>query len=170
MFLMANSKTTKNFKTSYVLLAIIVFVMALSLVFIFVQNTYSHKLKSIEIITSNGPVSPDYQQTQTILITKDSCSVTVSKGLDKNPIATNCQPSSGNFDEIQKSFNTYNILDKLSAGAGPDSQLIGGSTLEIKLVLQNGDSYSAKDGAQLQEQIQPFLDQISLSYPLVGKF
>ena len=72
MFLMANSKTTKNFKTSYVLLAIIVFVMALSLVFIFVQNTYSHKLKSIEIITSNGPVSPDYQQTQTILITKDT--------------------------------------------------------------------------------------------------
>jgi hypothetical protein len=146
------------------------FVLALAAVFIVIQATFSHKLKSVEITTSNGPVSPDYQQTQTLLITKDSCSLTSAKGIDKNPVLTNCQSADTSFAEIQKSLNTYNVIDKLTASSSTNGQLIGGSTLEIKITLQNGDSFSAKDGAELQDQIQPFLDQISLSYPAVGKF
>lgn len=167
---MAKYKSAKDFKQYYILLAIVGFVLVLSAVFIVAQATFSHKLKSIEISTSNGPVSPDYQQVQTLLMTKDSCTITTTKGLEKNPIVTNCQSLGSSFSEIQKSLNTYNVIDKLVASPSANSQLIGGSTIDIKITLQNGDSFSAKDGAELQDQIQPFLDQISLSYPLVGKF
>lgn len=167
---MAKNTTAKDFKKYYILLAIVGFVLALSVVFIVAQATFSHKLKSVEIITSNGPVSPDYQQTQTLLITKDSCSLKTAKGVDKNLVVTNCQSAGTSFAEIQKSLNTYNVIDKLTASSSTNGQLIGGSTFEIKITLQNGDSFSAKDGAELQDQIQPFLDQISLSYPAVGKF
>ena len=170
MFLMANIKTLKGFKQYYILLAIVGFVLALAAVFIVIQATFSHKLKSVEITTSNGPVSPEYQQTQTILITKDSCSITTAKGLENNPVVTNCQSSNSSFAEIQKSLNSYNVIDKISAIDESSGQLIGDSTLDIKITLQNGDSFSAKDGVELQDQIQPFLDQISLSYPAIGKF
>jgi hypothetical protein len=135
-----------------------------------VQNNFSHKLKSIEITTSTGPVSPEYQQTQIVMITNDSCSITTTKGTEKNPVTTNCQSQSSNFADIQKSFVTYGVLDKITESSQGSTKLIGGSTINLTATLQNGDSYTTKGDTNFQESIQPFLDQISLDYPSAGKF
>ena len=58
---------TNKYKISpvqYGIIAIIGFVIALSAVFVYIQASYSGKLKSIEVVVSNGPVSPESQQTQ----------------------------------------------------------------------------------------------------------
>ena len=165
------TNTHKNHINPYYAVAIIVGVVLLcAALFITVQARFSHKLKSIEITSSNGPVSPEYQQSQTLKITKDSCTITTTKGADKNPITNNCQSSNSNFADLQKSFNTYGVLDKIMANDQNTTKLIGGGSLDMTVTLQNGDSYTAKGDASFQESIQPFLDQITLSYPTVGKF
>jgi len=167
---MATNSKKSHINPYYAIAIIVGAVMLLAALFMTVQNNFSHKLKSIEITTSTGPVSPEYQQTQTIRIAKDSCSITTTKGTENNPVTTNCQSPSSNFADIQKSFVTYGVLDKITESRQGSTKLIGGSTINVTATLQNGDSYTTKGDANFQESIQPFLDQISLDYPEVGKF
>ena len=167
---MANKVKTNHLNPYHAVAIIVGFVLLLAALFITVQARFSHKLKSVEITYSTGPVSPEYQQAQTLLITKDTCSITTTKGTEKNPVVTNCQSPASNFADIQKSFNDYNVLEKINSTSSQSPKLLGGSTITVTATLQNGDSYSSKDNPAIQSDIQPFLDQISVSYPAVGKF
>ena len=167
---MATSNKNHHINAYYALAAIVGVVLLVAALFMTVQANFSHKLKSIEISASTGPVSPEYQQSQTLKITKDSCTLTTTKGAAAEPVTTNCQTKNSNFADIQKSFNTYGVLDKIISGPQGNASVIGGSSLDITVTLQNGDSYTTKGDAAFQESIQPFLDQVSLSYPETSKF
>ena len=122
---------TNKYKISpvqYGIIAIIGFVIALSAVFIYIQASYSGKLKSIEVVVSNGPVSPESQQTQAVLISKDSCTFTTTKTLTNQSSSEPCVVQPGKFTQIQKDVAMVISQPEfrqtmLSMGMPPDAQI-----------------------------------------------
>lgn len=145
--------------------AIIGAVLLIAATTLAVQQSYSHKMKSIQIRTSNGPVSPEFQQSSTLLITRDSCTLTTTKVINNQTTTTNCQPKTEHFSDLQKAISNYNVIDKIISN--PQKALyspIGGKTFDITITLQNGNSFTTDGDLNFQNNIQPFLDQISQYY------
>jgi len=156
-------------KTSLLIATIVAAVLILAAVLIFAQQSYSHKIKSIEITKSTGPVAPEYQQTQSIVITKDSCIVKTTKVISNETTSANCQSKTSNFDDLQKKAAEYDVINKIIANGKGGSDVIGGGTLAITITLQNGDSFSTESGTDFSASIEPFLNQIPLSYNGIDK-
>ena len=140
-------------------------VLLLAAGFIALQQGYLHNIKSIEITTSTGPVSPEFQQQKTVLITKNSCNVSIAMVANSQTTTKNCQPAVNRFKDLQKTADDYALIDKIIADNNSSSMLLGGSTYSIKVTLNNGDSFSTKGGAEFQQSIEPFTRQLELYYP-----
>ena len=160
---------TKYNKTSIALACIIAATLLILAVVIFAQQTFSHRIKSIEIVKSSGPVSPEFQQTESILITRDSCNITIKKVVSGETNSLNCQLKTSDFNSLQKSANEYSLIDKVLANDKNSAALLGGSTVKITVTLQNGDSFSTEGDTNFQSEISPFLKQVGLQYPDVAQ-
>jgi hypothetical protein len=155
--------------TAGLLLAIIAgAVLLVAAGFIAFQQNYSHKISSIEITTSTGPVAPEFQQQKTIVITKDSCEIKVTNVASPQTSSQNCQPAENRFKDLQKTADEYALIDKIIADNNSSTTLLGGSTYSIKITLNNGDSFLTKGGVDFQQSIEPFTKQLELYYPKIS--
>ena len=160
---------TNKYKISpvqYGIIAIIGFVIALSAVFIYIQASYSGKLKSIEVVVSNGPVSPESQQTQAILISKDSCTFTTTKTLTNQSSSEPCVVQPGKFIQIQKDVATYGLVEKIIANQNDsENDLLGGKKYSFKVTLNDGTSFTTEADNNFIQSIEPLLDNLNLYVP-----
>lgn len=155
---------SKHNKAGLLVAVIVGAVLLIAAVTLAAQRSFLHKVKSIQITTSNGPVSPEFQQTNSVLITKDSCTLTTTKTLSNQTTTTNCQPKTDHFNDLQAAVNSYGVIDKIISSNANATELLGGKTFNIKITLQNGDSFTTDGNLSFQNSIQPFLDQISQYY------
>lgn len=153
-------------KSKLGIICIVGFVSFLVIMFVYIQTSYSHKMKSLDIKISSGPVAPEYQKTQEIYLDKDGCTITTYKVQANETKVDDCQIQSGKFKEIQKDISTYGVIDKIIANKSTQSnKLIGGKNYTITLTLNNGDTFSTQSNTDFTDSIQPLINNMNLYIP-----
>lgn len=158
--------TTKLTGITWLIIGIVGFVVILLGTMLFVQNSFSHKLQQLTLKLSSGPVSPEYQKTVEVVITKDYCNITISD--QKGTETKVCPMNPETFSKIQNSLNEYNVIDKIMAEStveGPES--IGGKEASITIKLNNGDSYSTELTKDFVKNLEPFFEELELLVPSI---
>jgi len=156
----------KNNTVQYAIFAIVSFVFVLVGIFIYVQKTYSNKVKSVKVSVNSGPVSPEFQQTQSILITKDSCTFTTVKTVSKQTTTDPCSVQAGKFEQIQQDISTYGVIDKIIANQkDSENDLLGGKKYSFQVTLKDGTTFSTEADNNFIQSIEPFLDNLNLYVP-----
>lgn len=149
-----------------VILAIVLFVVALIIVIRATQVQYSQKITSITFSSDSGPVSPEFQQSQILTLTSGNCQYTVTKTSPEDTKSVPCSLSAENFQKIVESYNTFNMSDKLqSAQDSVTGGTIGGKRQTISVQYNDGTVITATVTPTLKESIQPFLDDVILYVP-----
>lgn len=159
------TKQKSKLSPSIAVFVIVAAVFLLLAIFLAVQRSYSYKLKSISLTVSSGPVSPEYQQTQTVTLTKDSCSVSTTKTAIQQTTTQNCQALGVKFDDVQKAMSEYGLIDKILANSTAKPQTIGGKQLSITVQLQDGSQFTTQGSTEFIDEIKPFLDQVGIFTP-----
>ncbi len=156
--------------TLIVIAGIILFVVAILLVFRVTQVMFSHKVNSITFTSDSGPVSPEFQQSQILALTSGSCQLTVTKFSPESTSSTPCNMTSDKYQKIVDSMNTYDVIDKVQAAEDSTTQQsLGGKRQSISIQLQDGTAMTAEMTPQLKDSLQPFLDDVTLYVPQMSQ-
>lgn len=149
-----------------IILAIVLFVVALLVIIRFTQVQYSQKITSITFSSDAGPVNPEFQQSQILTLSSGNCQYTVTKVSPEDTKSVPCNLSAESFQKIVESFNSFNMTDKLQSAEGSTSnETIGGKRQTISVQYQDGTVITATVTPALKESIQPFLDDVLLYVP-----
>ncbi len=160
----------KNNSVRNGIIAIVSFVLLFAIGFIYVQSTYSNKLKSLKVTISSGPVSPEYQQTQTIFISGNSCTLTITKLASKQTSTETCTVQAGKFEQLQKDAQSYGLIDKIiSNQKDSGSDLLGGKKFTFEATLNDGTTFTTVADDNFIENIQPFINSLNLYVPQFSK-
>ena len=144
--------------TLFILSVIIGSVIILAVAMMIIQSKYSHKIAEISFSVSSGPVSPQYQQTSTLTISKDSCQLSDTK-------YTDCQIQPGKFSEIQKSLIAYGVVDKIISQKPSSEPPLGGKQFTISVRYNDGSTFTTDANPIFANSIRPFLDDVTLYVP-----
>jgi|GEM_PF-1705259 len=159
------AKQKSKISPSIAVFLIVAAVFLLLAIFLAIQRSYSHKLKSISLTVSSGPVSPEYQQTQTVTLTKDSCKVSTTKTVTQQTTSQDCQALGAKFEDIQKAASDYGLIDKIVANGTTKPQTIGGKEVSTTIQLQDGTQFTTQGSSEFIDELKPFLDQIGIYTP-----
>ena len=161
------SKNAKKpyINTLFILSVIIGSVIILAVAMMIIQSKYSHKIAEISFSVSTGPVSPQYQQTSTLTISKDSCQLSVKKQIDTDTKYTDCQIQPGKFSEIQKSLIAYGGVDKIISQKPSSEPPLGGKQFTISVRYNDGSTFTTDANPIFANSIRPFLDDVTLYVP-----
>lgn len=154
------------FITLGIILAIVLFVVALLVVIRITQVSHAHKITSITFSSDSGPVSPEFQQSQILTLSSGNCQYTVTKASPSETTSVPCSLTAENFQKIVESYNTFNMSDKIQSGEGNSAnQQIGGQRQSVSVQFQDGTVVTGSLNPTLKESIQPFMDDVVLYVP-----
>lgn len=159
------AKADHNQILIFLCIAIAVLVVVVSITLYFVarhkQTTYftSNEVKVLEFDSSTGPVSPEYQQSQTLILTPTTCTYSVTKIQPASTNTTNCPMSSNIWNAVVEAYNSDHVQSILSAApAGPT--VLGGPEKTITAVYANGDTYKAFVDSTVKDKLNNFVQQV----------
>lgn len=159
-------KDKKISPTSVGIIVIISVVLGLVVIFGYIQNSYSTRVKSITVSSSSGPVAPEFQQTQSIYISKNICEFTTTKTQTNQTSTEECKVLPNKFEAIQNDANSYDIVGKIIANEkDSENDLLGGKKYSIRLELNDGTVLSTEFDNNFTQSIEPFLDNLNLYVP-----
>lgn len=160
---------TKAADSSQILLflciAVAILVVTIGLTLYFIARSHQSKyfanneVKVIEFDSSTGPVSPEYQQSQTLILTPTSCTYSVTKLQPTNTTTTNCPMNDNIWSGVVDVYNSDKVQAVLSA-APAQSNSIGGPEKTITVIYANGDSYKAFVDSAVKEKLKNFVEQV----------
>lgn len=162
------SKVAKPNSTKLLIAGIIVFVGLLLIIMLVAQQSFSHRIKHITITLSNGPVSPEFQQTAMLTITPTSCVITITKFQPQTNETQSCPMDSEIFNKVQASTDGYGVIDKIIANDYSDN-VIGGRQATISIELQNGTVFSTNITPQFYSDMGPYFEEIELLVPALNQ-
>ncbi len=162
----ANRKPISN--SMWLIIGIIVFVFILLAVMLIAQQSFSHKIKQISFTLSNGPVSPEEQQTSMLVITPTSCTITVTKSLQQTSDTKSCPMNEETFNKVRLSTDSYSVMDKIIANSNTE-ELIGGKKATISIELQNGTVFSTIVTPKFYNDLGPYFEEIELLVPSLNQ-
>lgn len=159
--------------TTGVLVSIVILLVGLSAIVVLTarKNTPTYfrdnQVKIIDFESSTGPVSPASQQSQSLIVTPNSCIYIVTKPTETPATkTTDCLVSQQDFDAISSSFKGKNI-QKLLSEANSDSDILGGPTRSISVTLADGTQLKANVTPDLKQQIIPWLEVVRQYVPQI---
>jgi len=159
-------KSKKLSSTSKGIIIIISVVIGLVVIFGYIQNSYSTKVKSITVTSSSGPIAPEFQQTQSIYISKNICEFTTTKTQTNQTSTEECKVLPNKFEAIQNDANSYDLVGKIIANEkDTEADLLGGKNYSIKIELNDGTVLSTEFDNNFTQSIEPFLDNLNLYVP-----
>lgn len=168
---MTRSKTHRNQHTWLFIIVAIVLVGIVGASLYFVtqrkkQPTYfsSNEVKLLEFDSSTGPVSPEYQESKTLIITPTTCSYTFTKIQPQSTTTTSCVMTEAIWDAIVASFESNKVKSILES-APQSSDLLGGPQKQFTAVYANGDTYKAFINDSEKDKLQNFLQQAQAQVP-----
>ena len=150
--------------------AIVIFVALLVGIFVYVQNTYSNKVKSIKVTVNSGPVSPEFQQTQSITITYKSCTFTTTKTVSKQTTSEACSITPSKFEQIQKDASSYDLVGKIITNQkDSETDLLGSKKYTFEVTLNDGSTFTTEADNNFIQSIEPFLSNMNLYVPAFSR-
>jgi hypothetical protein len=159
-------KNKKISPTSVGIIVIISVVLGLVVIFGYIQNSYSTRVKSITVSSSSGPVAPEFQQTQSIYISKNICEFTTTKTQTNQTSTEECKVLPNKFEAIQNDANSYDLVGKIIANEkDSEADLLGGKNYSIRVELNDGTILSTEFDNNFTQSIEPFLDNLNLYVP-----
>jgi hypothetical protein len=159
-------KDKKISPTSVGIIVIISVVLGLVVIFGYIQNSYSTRVKSITVTSSSGPVAPEFQQTQSIYISKNICEFTTTKTQTNQTSTEECKVLPNKFEAIQNDANSYDLVGKIIANEkDSEADLLGGKNYSIRVELNDGTILSTEFDNNFTQSIEPFLDNLNLYVP-----
>jgi|688.fasta_scaffold101518_5 hypothetical protein len=159
-------KDKKISPTSVGIIVIISVVLGLVVIFGYIQNSYSTRVKSITVSSSSGPVAPEFQQTQSIYISKNICEFTTTKTQTNQTSTEECRVLPNKFEAIQNDANSYDLVGKIIANEkDSEADLLGGKNYSIRVELNDGTILSTEFDNNFTQSIEPFLDNLNLYVP-----
>jgi hypothetical protein len=159
-------KDKKISPTSVGIIVIISVVIGLVAIFGYIQNSYSTRVKSITVTSSSGPVAPEFQQTQSIYISKNICEFTTTKTQTNQTSTEECRVLPNKFEAIQNDANSYDLVGKIIANEkDSEADLLGGKNYSIRVELNDGTILSTEFDNNFTQSIEPFLDNLNLYVP-----
>ena len=159
-------KDKKISPTSVGIIVIISVVLGLVVIFGYIQNSYSTRVKSITVTSSSGPVAPEFQQTQSIYISKNICEFTTTKTQTNQTSTEECKVLPNKFEAIQNDANSYDLVGKIIANEkDSEADLLGGKNYSIRVELKDGTILSTEFDNNFTQSIEPFLDNLNLYVP-----
>jgi hypothetical protein len=159
-------KNKKISPTSVGIIVIISVVLGLVVIFGYIQNSYSTRVKSITVTSSSGPVAPEFQQTQSIYISKNICEFTTTKTQTNQTSTEECKVLPNKFEAIQNDANSYDLVGKIIANEkDSEADLLGGKNYSIRVELNDGTILSTEFDNNFTQSIEPFLDNLNLYVP-----
>jgi hypothetical protein len=159
-------KDKKISPTSVGIIVIISVVLGLVVIFGYIQNSYSTRVKSITVTSSSGPVAPEFQQTQSIYISKNICEFTTTKTQTNQTSTEECRVLPNKFEAIQNDANSYDLVGKIIANEkDSEADLLGGKNYSIRVELNDGTILSTEFDNNFTQSIEPFLDNLNLYVP-----
>lgn len=159
-------KNKKISPTSVGIIVIISVVLGLVVIFGYIQNSYSTRVKSITVTSSSGPVAPEFQQTQSIYISKNICEFTTTKTQTNQTSTEECRVLPNKFEAIQNDANSYDLVGKIIANEkDSEADLLGGKNYSIRVELNDGTILSTEFDNNFTQSIEPFLDNLNLYVP-----
>ena len=159
-------KNKKISPTSVGIIVIISVVLGLVVIFGYIQNSYSTRVKSITVSSSSGPVAPEFQQTQSIYISKNICEFTTTKTQTNQTSTEECRVLPNKFEAIQNDANSYDLVGKIIANEkDSEADLLGGKNYSIRVELNDGTILSTEFDNNFTQSIEPFLDNLNLYVP-----
>jgi hypothetical protein len=159
-------KDKKITPTSVGIIVIISVVLGLVVIFGYIQNSYSTRVKSITVSSSSGPVAPEFQQTQSIYISKNICEFTTTKTQTNQTSTEECRVLPNKFEAIQNDANSYDLVGKIIANEkDSEADLLGGKNYSIRVELNDGTILSTEFDNNFTQSIEPFLDNLNLYVP-----
>lgn len=159
-------KIKKISPSSVGIIVIISIVFGLVIIFSYIQNSYSTKVKSITVTSNSGPVAPEFQQTQSISISKNKCEFSTTKIQTNQTSTEECKILSNKFEAIQNDANSYNLIGKIVANENDsETDLLGGKKYSIIVELNDGTVLSTEFDNNFTQSIEPFLDNLNLYVP-----
>jgi hypothetical protein len=159
-------KDKKISATSVGIIVIISVVLGLVVIFGYIQNSYSTRVKSITVTSSSGPVAPEFQQTQSIYISKNICEFTTTKTQTNQTSTEECKVLPNKFEAIQNDANSYDLVGKIIANEkDSEADLLGGKNYSIRVELNDGTILSTEFDNNFTQSIEPFLDNLNLYVP-----
>lgn len=159
-------KDKKISPTSVGIIVIISVVLGLVVIFGYIQNSYSTRVKSITVTSSSGPVAPEFQQTQSIYISKNICEFTTTKTQTNQTSTEECKVLPNKFEAIQNDANSYDLVGKIIANEkDSETDLLGGKNYSIRVELNDGTILSTEFDNNFTQSIEPFLDNLNLYVP-----
>lgn len=159
-------KDKKISATSVGIIVIISVVLGLVVIFGYIQNSYSTRVKSITVTSSSGPVAPEFQQTQSIYISKNICEFTTTKTQTNQTSTEECKVLPNKLEAIQNDANSYDLVGKIIANEkDSEADLLGGKNYSIRVELNDGTILSTEFDNNFTQSIEPFLDNLNLYVP-----
>ncbi|GDX63042.1 hypothetical protein LBMAG34_5760 [Candidatus Saccharibacteria bacterium] len=159
-------KDKKISPTSVGIIVIISVVLGLVVIFGYIQNSYSTRVKSITVTSSSGPVAPEFQQTQSIYISKNICEFTTTKTQTNQTSTEECKVLPNKFEAIQNDAKSYDLVGKIIANEkDSEADLLGGKNYSIRVELNDGTILSTEFDNNFNQSIEPFLDNLNLYVP-----
>ena len=159
-------KDKKISATSVGIIVIISVVLGLVVIFGYIQNSYSTRVKSITVTSSSGPVAHEFQQTQSIYISKNICEFTTTKTQTNQTSTEECKVLPNKFEAIQNDANSYDLVGKIIANEkDSEADLLGGKNYSIRVELNDGTILSTEFDNNFTQSIEPFLDNLNLYVP-----
>jgi hypothetical protein len=163
-------KSKKLSSTNILIISIVAIVAVLVIIFAVIQNNYSTKIKNITVTANSGPVSPEFQQTQTISISKDSCEFTTVRTQSQQTTTEPCKVLAGKFEEIQKEAATYDLVGKVLANQkDSESDLLGGKEYTIQVTLNDGSTFKTVADNNFIQSLEPFFDNLNIYVPFFSR-
>lgn len=129
----------------------------------------TNEVKLLEFDVSTGPVSPEYQESKTLILTPTTCSYTLTKIQPQSTTITNCVMNDSIWNQLVRAFDSSKVKDVLES-APQNSELIGGPQKQITAVYANGDTYKAFINASVKNQLESFLQQVQAQVPELSGF
>jgi hypothetical protein len=159
-------KTKKISPYSIGIIVIISVVLGLVIIFSYIQNSYSTRVKSITVTSNSGPVAPEFQQTQSIFISKNKCEFSTTKIQTNQTSTEECKILPNKFEAIQNDANSYDLIGKIVANENDsETDLLGGKKYSIIVELNDGTVLSTEFDNNFTQSIEPFLDNLNLYVP-----
>lgn len=152
----------------WLVVGILIFVGLLLAAMLYAHKSFSGKIKQLTFTLSNGPVSPEYQQTTRLILTSNSCHLTITTDSSKTSTSRVCPMDQTTFDKIQASTNNYGVVDKIIANDNSAGN-IGGKEATISIELQNGTVFSTKMAQQFFNDLGPYFEEIELLVPSLSQ-
>lgn len=158
------NKSNNKPNSKHLIYGVLIFAFIILTVVLYSQRIFSHRIESIVISVNSGPVSPEFQGTQKLLITPNSCQIILTKALSQGQTEQNCSITPQEFANLETYAKDYGLVDKITSNKQNNS-LLGSKSYSVEIKYKDGTTFSTEGGPVFYNSILPFIEKVQTYVP-----